>query len=411
MTTKAKTKAKRPKARSRTPKRPERSRDGSVRKVEAAMALLAHEIRTPLNGILAFGELLASADLGQRERQWAAAIKSAAEHLDLYTTLIVDGVKEGSAKLILRSEPFRPRGLAEAVAAVLTARAAAKGLTARVEIANDLPAMLQGDPVRLRAIIENLVDNAVKFTQAGEVALAVHAEPATKGRVRLVFAIADSGIGLSAAAIRRLFRPFMQANPGVGRRYGGAGLGLALAQRMAKAMGGKLAVKSARGDGSTFRLTVALERARKTRAGSRDQSPGYRRIARHRELRILCAEDNPYGRVVLNTILTNLGHRVDFVGAGEHVVEALDRTPYDLVLMDLTLAGLDGIEATRRVRALNHAGAAVPIIGISGASREEAARNAGMNDYLTKPVAPAALAQAIAGVTARQQAASKMTET
>ncbi len=377
-----------------------RAKRDAAHALEAAMALLAHEIRTPLNGILAFSELLAAADLGQREREWAAAIKSAAVHLDLHTTLIVDGVKARSTKLVLRNEPFRPRGLADAMAAMLAARAAAKGLTARIEIASDLPDALQGDPVRLRAVIENLVDNAVKFTQSGEVALAVRAEPAAKGRVRLVFALTDSGIGLSAAEIRRLFRPFVQANRGVARRYGGTGLGLALAQRIAKVMGGKLAVQSARGHGSTFRLEVTLERAREARPGSRNEASGEQSVSRHKELRVLCAEDNPYGRVVLNTILANLGHRVDFVGAGEDAVQALGQIPYDLVLMDLNLPRLDGIEATRRIRASNHAGAAVPIIGISGASRENAARKAGMDDYLTKPVTPAALAQAIARITA-----------
>ncbi len=395
MTTKAKTKAKRPKARSGTPKRPERSPRGSARALEAALALLAHEVRTPLNGILAFSELLSTADLGERERDWASAIKSAAQHLDLYTTLIVDSVKAGSRRIVLREEPFRPRGLAEAAAAVLTARAAAKGLTARIDIAGDLPEAVKGDPVRLRALLENLIDNAVKFTPSGEVGFALHAAPAAKGRVRLVFTVADHGIGLSRSELRRLFRPFAQANRNVARRFGGTGLGLSLTRRLAQAMGGKLAAESKPGHGSTFHLEVELERASQDRSLGKEASDSGS-VASPRAMRILCAEDNPYGRVVLNTILTSLGHSVDFVSTGEDAVKAVGCVPYDLVVMDLTLPKLGGVEAARRIRALPAACGGVPIIGISGAAGEHAAAKAGMNDFLAKPVGAAALARAIA---------------
>ena len=226
--------------------------------VETALAALAHEIRTPLNGILALSELIATADLPERERRWAEASKGAAEHLAHLTTLIVDGVRADAHGLAMRRAPFRLRGFAEAVAAALAARAEAAGLEADITIADDLPDAVLGDPVRLRAALENLIDNAVKFTERGSVGLAVEGTPARKG-YRLTFTVRDSGIGLTRAEIARLFRPFAQANANIATRFGGAGLGLAFVKRVAKAMGGDLTVTSRPRQGSTFRLTVTVE--------------------------------------------------------------------------------------------------------------------------------------------------------
>ena len=183
--------------------------------VEAALAALAHEIRTPLTGILALGELLAASELPDRERQWAAAVKSAAEHLAQLTTLVVEGSKARTGKLALAPQCFPLKSFVETIGAALSARAAAKGLAATVTLAPDLPDMVEGEPVRLRAALENLIDNAVKFTECGRVTLAVTSSGAGRAggkRLRLVFAVEDTGIGLTPAEIRRLFRPFSQAS-------------------------------------------------------------------------------------------------------------------------------------------------------------------------------------------------------
>ena len=365
--------------------------------VETALAMLAHEIRTPLNGILALSELIAAADLPERERQWASSVKGAAEHLAALATLVVDGVRADKRGLVLREEPFRPRALAEAVGATLAARTEAKGLAAHVGITDNLPELVIGDRVRLRAALENLIDNAVKFTERGQVALVVTAAHAPRGRYKLSFTVADSGIGLSKTEIARLFRPFNQANASVARRYGGSGLGLALVRRLAKAMGGDLTVQSRAGHGSTFRFAVTLATAPVglSTGGAHEVA---KRHAGTRSLRVLCAEDNPYARVVLNTILVELGHRVDFAGTGEAAVAAVNRGGYDLVLMDITLPVMDGLAATRAIRALRGQAASVPIIGISGhseAREEAAAMAAGMNAFLAKPVSPGALAQVV----------------
>src|ERR1700731_2908744 len=189
-----------------------RRRASPMRAIEATLAELAHEIRTPLTGILALGELLTTSELGTRERGWAAAIKNTAEHLAMLTSLIVDAARSDAKGLVLRRELIRPRRLAQALGVSLTARADAKGLQAKVAIADDLPEAVIGDPLRLRGALENLIDNAVKFPERGSVRLEVVGEKAARGRVRLRFIVSDSGIGLAAGEIKRLFRPFAQAN-------------------------------------------------------------------------------------------------------------------------------------------------------------------------------------------------------
>jgi CheY-like chemotaxis protein/nitrogen-specific signal transduction histidine kinase len=366
---------------------------------ETALAALAHDIRTPLTGILALAELLAASDLPERERGWAFAIKSAAEHLAQSTSLVLDAVKADAAGLAIRREAFSPRRLSEQVAASLSARAGTSGLSAEVSIAGDVPMHATGDRVRLRSALENLIDNAVKFTARGRIRFEVTSMPAPRNRVRLSFAVTDSGIGLSPAEIRKLFRPFAQASAEVSRKFGGTGLGLVLVKRLAKAMGGDLTVTSRKGSGSTFTLTALVETAKASpdaRGGEAIQD-----MPSAKALRILCAEDNPFGRVVLSAILGEFGHHVDFAGSGEAALSAVARGGYDLVLMDVTLPGIDGLEATRRIRALPGAASSIPVIGISALSAPDdlkLAREAGMNDYLVKPVSPAALAAALGRV-------------
>ncbi len=373
-----------------------RRRAPLARTSDIALAAFAHDIRTSLTGILALGELLSSSNLGERERRWAAGIKTSAEHLAALTALVVDSAKAEIGSLILQREVFRPRRLIEVLAQSLEARAQTKGLAAEVTVANNVPELVVGDAVRLRAALENLIDNGVKFTANGAVRLDADAAPAKRGHVKLILAVSDSGIGLTSAEIKRLFRPFSQASDDIARRYGGSGLGLAVVRHFARSMGGDLTVTSTSGRGSSFRFTAVLPLASAETA----QETGARQVfsAPARRLAILCVEDNPYGRVILNTILTELGHHADFAGSGEEAVAATARG-YDAVLMDLTLPGIGGLEASRRIRTLPGAASSTPIIGISGRSEagdEQAARAAGMNFYLRKPLSPSALSHAIA---------------
>src|SRR5580704_12982010 len=252
-------------ARKRSKKKPaaKRSRRGpATRTTEAALAAFAHDIRTALTGILALGELLASSGLGERERRWAAGIKTSAEHIASLTTLVIDAAKSEAGALVLQQQPFRPRRLVDNLTEALAARAETKELGAEVTVTGDLPELLVGDAVRLRAALENLIDNAVKFTERGSVHLDVHSTRAPRGQVKLVFTVADSGIGLTRTEIRRLFRPFTQASPDIARRYGGAGLGLVVVKLLAKLMHGDFTVSSTPGSGSRFRFSAVLPIAR-----------------------------------------------------------------------------------------------------------------------------------------------------
>ena len=315
-----------------------------------------------MTGIVALAELLASSDLGVREREWANAVKSGADHLAALATLIVDAAKANAKGLVLRSEPFSPRALGETVGIALAARANNKAIKSEVKIARDLPAMVSADVLRLRAALENLADNAVKFSHEGTVTFTVSAEAAPRKRIRLIFTFADSGIGMSASELKHLFRPFAQASLEIAKHYGGAGLGLSFVKRIAKVMGGDLTVTSSPGRGSMFRFTILAEPIDAPAANRVDPRP-----VSTRSLSILCAEDNPYGRVVMNTILRELGHNVDFAETGEGAVEAVTRGGYDAVLMDVMLSGLNGVEATQRIRALPGSAGKTPVIGISAA--------------------------------------------
>jgi len=373
--------------------------------VEAALAAFAHEVRTPLTGILAVSDLLATSDLDARERRWVDTIKAGAEHLAGLATLFVDAARSHASGLGLRQDFFDLRALAHHAGESLAGRAAAKGLQVAVNISDKLPAFVEGDAIRLRAALENLIDNAVKFTEHGSVSLKVSAVRAPRGQVGVAFAVSDSGIGLTLAEVKRLFRPFTQANVSIAARFGGAGLGLSSVRQIARAMGGDVTVASRAHGGTTFTLTVLLKRAKPAPTVSGGEQ--YEAAIATGPLRLLSVEDNPFGRVVLNAVLSELGHQTEFVGRGEAAPARIEQGQFDAVLMDMVLPGIDGVEAIRRIRALKAPAGRVPIIGLSGRSEDEAASlAAGANAFLLKPVSPRALATALLEVRRPSAAAS-----
>ncbi len=388
--------------------------------VEAALAVFAHEVRTPLTGILAISDLLATSELPERERRWVDTIKAGAEHLASLATLFVDAAKDSNTNRTgdyrgsntaagLREDLFDLCALARSAGDSLAGRAAAKGLQSKVHIAESLPSLVVGDPVRLRAALENLIDNAVKFTDAGGVALEAHparvSKGATKGKVGVAFAVSDSGIGLKLHEIKRLFRPFSQANVSIASRFGGAGLGLSSVKQLARSMGGDIVVAARRGGGTTFTLTVTLTAVGAARPGA--PHDGGRASQPGKALRVLSVEDNPFGRVVLNTILNELGHQAEFIGKGEAAIARIEQGAFDAVLMDMVLPGINGIEAIRRIRGLAPPHGRIAIIGVSGRDDDEAAsRAAGADAFLLKPVSPRALATALLEATRRAAAAT-----
>jgi CheY-like chemotaxis protein len=386
----------------RSAKRPQAAVQASESSVvEAALAAFAHEVRTPLTGILAISSLLATSDLGERERRWVETITTGAEHLAALATLFVDAAKRGTSGLLVRQDFFDLGVLTRAMGDSLAGRAAAKGLRASVEIADDLPQFAIGDPVRLRAALENLIDNAVKFTMEGSVGLKVTVARSANETIGVTFAVSDSGIGLSPAEIKGLFQPFSQANVTIAARFGGAGLGLSSVRQLARAMGGDVTVTSRTGGGTTFTLTVTFAPA----SVMTSESEGMPAQDARRSLRVLSVEDNPFGRVVLNAILTELGHQAEFIGQGELAPDRIAQGGFDAVLMDMVLPGIGGVENIRRIRALAAPACHIAIIGVSGRDSDEAiAREAGADAFLVKPVSPRALATAL--IEARRRAAT-----
>ena len=226
------------------------------------------------------------------------------------------------------------------------------------------------------------------------------------GKVGIAFAVSDSGIGLKLAEIKRLFRPFSQANIGIASRFGGTGLGLSSVKQLARAMGGDVVVTPRPGGGTTFTLTVTLARAKILKAASSSADPDLS-SSQFRMLRVLSVEDNPFGRVVLNTILTELGHQAEFIGRGETAAERIAEGEFDAVLMDMVLPGINGIEAIKQIRSLDPPFGGIAIIGVSGRGDDEAAsRLAGADAFLVKPVSPRALATALLEATRRAATAT-----
>jgi CheY-like chemotaxis protein len=266
------------------------------------------------------------------------------------------------------------------------------------------PPAVMGDPVRLRQVLMNLASNAVKFTSHGSVRLTLACQepmPAPAGgpsRMELRIAVADTGIGMDQQTIARLFTRFMQADPSSTRRFGGTGLGLSIAQELARLMGGQVAVESRLGEGSTFTLVLSLAVAPAVDAAPEAEEPSILLPEEDAALRILAAEDDEINRMVLSGFLTPYGHSLTLVGDGAEAVEAARRETFDIVLMDVMMPNLDGVQATRAIRALPPPHCEVPIIALTAnalAGHREEYLKAGMDDYVSKPISRAALYRAI----------------
>ena len=362
------------------------------------LATMSHEIRTPLNAVLGLNELMLHSPLDSQQRRHAELIGSSGRLLLALINDILDVSRIEAGHLQLTSAPFSVRMAAEGVVALMRERAVAKGLALRLEFAPNEDALIQGDAIRIQQILFNLVGNAIKFTDQGTVQVSVTVEPGAGRALTLQLAVSDTGIGIPASAMPTLFDRFTQADSTTMRRYGGSGLGLAITREIVQMMGGTIATTSTPGLGSRFTISIPsrfVDRSEVVPTAAESSAAEAARPA----LRILVAEDNDVNQILINAVLTRMGHVVHLVANGQLAVEAVRRGDYDLVLMDLQMPGMDGMEATQAIRALGDARASVPIIAMTANAFEEdrhACLAAGMDDYVAKPIDVEHLARAIA---------------
>ncbi|BAE52819.1 Signal transduction histidine kinase [Paramagnetospirillum magneticum AMB-1] len=361
------------------------------------LAVMSHEIRTPMNGILGMVRLLLDRPLEAEDRERLEMVHHSAELLLGILDNILDLSKVEAGRMEFERSPFSPARTLAGIQTLLSARAREKGLELSHAIGPEVPEWVEGDGGRLRQILLNLAGNALKFTDSGHVLIRVGL--AGDGSGRLEFSVTDTGIGLGEAEIGRLFHAFAQADSSITRRFGGTGLGLAICRRLVEAQGGEIGVESRPGVGSRFWFRLALPAGRAPALGAVDA----RGEVVLPPLSVLVAEDNPINQKVALGFLTQAGHRVTVAANGAEALALARDGGFDVVLMDMQMPVMDGLEAVSRIRALPAPAGDVPVIALTANAMRgdaERCREAGMNAHVAKPVDPAILFRVIGDVLA-----------
>ncbi|HEX2137835.1 MAG TPA: ATP-binding protein [Microvirga sp.] len=348
------------------------------------LAAMSHELRTPLTGVLGGLDLLACEKLNEKQHSYVHAIRSSGRHLLHVIDDILDFSRFQAGKLELEHIDFSVTELLERLRCLVHPQADERGLELRFEVPGHVEPV-RGDPTRLNQVLLNLLGNAIKFTQCGSVTVSLSRRADDGERVRLRFEVRDTGIGIAPEALSSLFAEFTQADRSVNRRFGGTGLGLAISKRLVEAMGGDIGVESALDEGSTFWFEIPFEPG----CGAAVEEASHKRLAKIQPRRILIAEDVEISRALLQDMLTKDGHELVSATNGAEAVALASQQPFDLILMDIQMPVMDGVEATRRIRALPGGNRDVAILALTASVLPEArARHlaAGITATLMKPI-------------------------
>ena len=350
------------------------------------LATMSHEIRTPLNGVIGLSRLLEAMPVSAEAREMVRMIRSSGDALLRVINDVLDFSKVEAGKLELDVAPFQLRRALEESTGLFGPAAAEKHLRLGCELAPEVPAWVAGDQTRLQQVIMNLISNALKFTNAGEVVLLAGMERRDETSYCIAIEVRDTGIGIAPDHLPHLFASFHQADASISRRYGGTGLGLAISKRLVELMGGTIDVESSPGEGSRFRFTVLLGHAQEP--ASPDPAPPLT-VNAAGQLSVLVAEDNLVNQKVALMLLQQLGVKADLAADGAQAIAAVVEKRYDLVLMDVQMPEVDGLAATREIRSRLPADRQPVIVGLTAHATTEYREicvNAGMNGYLTKPL-------------------------